>query len=162
MNRIRSEILETALTDNINTRGKSIFGSATNKTLLDWRKYIRLIETRYNEVLIEGSFKFCRRICELLGLKFLPSLELMLVEDWAHECLENRKVENCCWISSVVMSTFSALVHFSIFFIRINSLILLCLSILWAFHMKRLKTWIKTTLLRWSLQKYKKYRNFED
>lgn len=96
MNKIRSEILENALSEPVNPRGRSLFGSATNKTVLDWRKYIRLIETRYNEVLIEGSFKYCRRICELLGLKFLASLELMLVEDWAHECLESRKMENCC------------------------------------------------------------------
>lgn len=85
MNRIRSEIIENALTEsNNNIRAPSIFGSATNKTRIDWRKYIRLIETRYNEVLVEGSFKYCRRVCELLGLKFLGSLELMLVEDWAH------------------------------------------------------------------------------
>jgi hypothetical protein len=43
MNRIRSEIVETALSENLNTRGRSLFGSATNKTVLDWRKYISLI-----------------------------------------------------------------------------------------------------------------------
>jgi hypothetical protein len=48
MNKIRSEILENALSEQANPRGRSLFGSATNKTVLDWRKYIRLIETRYN------------------------------------------------------------------------------------------------------------------
>jgi hypothetical protein len=45
---------------------------------------------------MEGNFKNCRRICELLGLKFIASLELILIEDWAHECLESRRNDNCC------------------------------------------------------------------
>jgi hypothetical protein len=48
MSRIRSEIIEANLSDNLNTRGKSMFGSMTNKTVVDWKKYIRIIETRYN------------------------------------------------------------------------------------------------------------------
>lgn len=50
MNRIRSEIFESALTDGLNSKNKSLF-SSTNKTVMDWKKYIRKIEAKYNEVL---------------------------------------------------------------------------------------------------------------
>lgn len=50
MNRIRSEIFESALTDGLNSKNKSMFGS-TNKTVIDWKKYIKKIEAKYNEVL---------------------------------------------------------------------------------------------------------------
>jgi hypothetical protein len=43
----------------------------------DRRKYIKLIEGRYSEVFVEGSFKYCPRVCQLLALRFPPSLELM-------------------------------------------------------------------------------------
>lgn len=43
MSRIRSEIAESNLSDGLNNRNKSIFGSVTNKTVIDWKKYIRLI-----------------------------------------------------------------------------------------------------------------------
>lgn len=36
-----------------NQRGKSVFGEITNKPT-DWRKIIRNIETKYNEVLTPG------------------------------------------------------------------------------------------------------------
>lgn len=50
MNRIRSEIFESALTDGLNSKNRSLF-SSTNKTMMDWKKYIRKIEAKYNEVL---------------------------------------------------------------------------------------------------------------
>ena len=50
MNRIRSEIFESALTDGLISKNKSLF-SSTNKTVMDWKKHIRKIEAKYNEVL---------------------------------------------------------------------------------------------------------------
>lgn len=38
---------------------------------------------KYNEILIDGSFKHTRRICEVLGLKYLPSLDIIDIEEWA-------------------------------------------------------------------------------
>lgn len=43
MSKIRSEIADCNLSDGLNNRNKSIFGSVTNKTVIDWKKYIRLI-----------------------------------------------------------------------------------------------------------------------
>jgi hypothetical protein len=70
--------------------------TATMIPHVDWKKYIKLIEFKYNEVLIEGSFKHCRRICELLGLRFLASLELIEIDEWADACLESKQSDNCC------------------------------------------------------------------
>lgn len=43
MSKIRSQITEANLSDGLYNRNKSIFGSMTNKTVIDWKKYIRLI-----------------------------------------------------------------------------------------------------------------------
>lgn len=45
---------------------------------------------------MEGSFKHTRRICELLGLKFVGSLEVIEVEEWADACLESKQADRCC------------------------------------------------------------------
>lgn len=76
---IRHELVDLRPSDNLN-RNKSWMATATMIPHVDWKKYIKLIELKYNEVLIEGSFKHCRRICELLGLRFLASLELIEID----------------------------------------------------------------------------------
>lgn len=76
MYRIRNELTDSRPSDN-QYRNKSLVATATNFNQVDWKKYIKLIELRYNEVLIEGSFKHTRNICELLGLKYLGSLEVI-------------------------------------------------------------------------------------
>jgi hypothetical protein len=76
MYRIRNELTESRPTEN-QYRNKSLVATATNFNQVDWKKYIRLIELRYTEVLMEGSFKHTQRICELVGLKFVGSLEVV-------------------------------------------------------------------------------------
>lgn len=49
LGKIKSEIIEMAISDNGNARNKSVFGEVTNKPS-DWRKIIRSIESKYIEV----------------------------------------------------------------------------------------------------------------
>ena len=95
MYRIRSELAQ-GLPDNALTKSRGIYDSVTTAAKLDWKKSVRLIERRYNEVLAEGSFKFCKKICNVLGLEYSLALDPMVVEDWADECLESRKGDSCC------------------------------------------------------------------
>jgi hypothetical protein len=68
MYRIRREITEANKQDHPQIRNAIIFGTVTTRAKLDWKKSVRLIEAKYNEVFSEGSFKFCRKICDVLGL----------------------------------------------------------------------------------------------
>lgn len=49
LTRIKNEIVEMTYNEGINQRGKSVFGEVTSKPT-DWRKIIRNIEAKYNEV----------------------------------------------------------------------------------------------------------------
>jgi hypothetical protein len=73
LSKIRSEITENRLYDGSALRGNSLF-SGTNKTTIDWKKYIKLIESRYSEVLLDGSFKYCKKVCSILKLHYSDSL----------------------------------------------------------------------------------------
>jgi hypothetical protein len=63
---------------------------------MDWKKYIKLIESRYREVLLEGSFKYCKKVCTILKLQYADSLETMNIESWARDCLESKEGNHCC------------------------------------------------------------------
>jgi len=95
LSKIRSEITENRLYDGSALRGKSLF-SGTNKTTIDWKKYIKLIESRYSEVLLEGSFKYCKKVCAILKLQYSDSLETLGIENWAKDCLESKESNHCC------------------------------------------------------------------
>lgn len=86
LSKIRSEITENRLYDGSALRGKSLF-SGTNKTTIDWKKYIKLIESRYSDVLLEGSFKYCKKVCTILKLHYSDNLETIGIENWAKDCL---------------------------------------------------------------------------
>ena len=55
-------------------------------TTNELKKKIRMVETRYNEVLYEGSFKYFGKINKILNLEF--NIELMIIEEWTLNCLE--------------------------------------------------------------------------
>ena len=73
-----------------------MFGEGTTKPN-DWRKMVRNIESKYNEVLVDGSYKYFRKVVTLLGLKADHSrMETINIEDWAAQCLDNRPSDACC------------------------------------------------------------------
>ena len=76
-------------------RERSAYGDVTNRTS-ELKKKIRMVETRYNEVLYEGSFKFFPKVNRVLNLE--SSLELIIIEEWTLSCLEklNGRNRNCC------------------------------------------------------------------
>lgn len=69
LERIKFEIGERAQSENGNTKGRSVLGSATHKPL-DWKKTIRAIENKYIEVLVEGSFKHYPKLYELNSFSY--------------------------------------------------------------------------------------------
>ena len=49
------------------------------------------------QVLIDGSYKYFRKVVSMLGLKHDSSrMETISIEDWAAQCLDSRPSDNCC------------------------------------------------------------------
>lgn len=49
------------------------------------------------QVLIDGSFKHFKRICEMLLIRYENTgLEPINIERWAQTCLNNKGNESCC------------------------------------------------------------------
>lgn len=127
--KIKNEIVEMTYNEGNNQKSKSVFGEITSKPT-DWRKIIRNIEAKYNEVsflrcrydgihigifvrkqvqmgqntgssilkqvLIDGSFKYCRKICLALGLHQEVKMETISIEEWAAQCLDTKPSDACC------------------------------------------------------------------
>ena len=76
-------------------RERSVYGDMTSVTG-ELKKKIRMVETRYNEVLYEGSFKYFPKLNRVLKLEF--NVELMIIEEWTLSCLErlNDRNRTCC------------------------------------------------------------------
>ena len=69
LDRIKVELGDKSQSQNGNTKGKSVLGSATHKPA-DWKKSIRAIQNRYIEVFVEGSFKHYQKIYESQSLAY--------------------------------------------------------------------------------------------
>lgn len=49
------------------------------------------------QVLIDGSYKYFKRICMALSLRFESSkMETIGIEEWAAQCLDTKPSETCC------------------------------------------------------------------
>lgn len=49
------------------------------------------------QVLIDGSYKYFRKVVMMLGLKADASrMETISIEEWAAQCLDNRPSDRCC------------------------------------------------------------------
>ena len=76
-------------------KGRSVEVGSTSSRFGEWKKGIKAIEGRYYEVLVEGSFKHYMKVSRLLGIN--RSIDVMDVEEWAHECLRDKsRAQHCC------------------------------------------------------------------
>lgn len=53
------------------------------------------------KVLIDGSYKFFKKISMALGLNYSRNMDVINIEEWAGSCLDNRSPDACCWISFI-------------------------------------------------------------
>lgn len=48
------------------------------------------------QVLVDGSYKYFKKITMALGLAYSRNMDLINIEEWANSCLDNRSPDNCC------------------------------------------------------------------
>lgn len=97
LEKIKKETAELGAleTGTANVGKKSVMGEATRKPG-DWRRAIRSIEGKYIEVLVDGSYKFFRKVAASLQLGQSRNMELINIEEWASTCLDTRQGDICC------------------------------------------------------------------
>jgi len=54
------------------------------------------------KVLVDGSYKYFRKIVTALGLSYNRNMDLINIEEWAGSCLDNRSPDACCWAFFIV------------------------------------------------------------
>jgi hypothetical protein len=67
---------------------------------VQWGKHITI------QVLVDGSYKFFRKVVTMLGLRYDSSkMETISIEDWAAQCLDTRPADSCCWSNPTIFIT---------------------------------------------------------
>lgn len=48
------------------------------------------------QVLVDGSYKYFKKIAIALSLAYSRNMDLINIEEWAASCLDNRSTDACC------------------------------------------------------------------